>query len=135
MLSAALALLGSRRAVVVCGEDGLDEVTLGGSTFVSEVTPNGTTEYTWAPEQFGLTSGDTAALRVDGPEASAEVVRSVLDGKHGPQRDVVVLNAAAALWTAGRSDSLSECAGLAAEAIDRGVAKRTLANLVEASQS
>jgi len=135
MLSAALVLLGSRRAVVVCGEDGLDEVTLGGATFVSEVTPDGTTEYTWTPEQFGVTCGDTAALRVDGPEASAEVVRSVLDGKHGPQRDVVVLNAAAALWTAGKSDSLDQCAGLAGEAIDRGAAKKTLANLTEASQS
>jgi len=135
MLSAALALLGSDRAVVVCGEDGLDEVTLGGATFVSEVTPEGTSEHTWTPEQFGLTSGDTAALRVDGPEASAEVVRNVLEGKHGPQRDVVVLNAAAALWTAGKSDSPSQCAGLAAEAIDCGAAKRTLANLAEASQS
>lgn len=135
MLSAALALLGSERAVVVCGEDGLDEVTLGGATFVSKVTPEGTAELTWTPEQFGLTSGDTAALRVDGPEASAEVVRSVLDGKPGPQRDVVVLNAAAALWTAGKSDSLSQCAALAAEAIDGDAANRTLADLVEASQS
>jgi len=135
MLSAALALLGSQRAVVVCGEDGLDEVTLSGATFVSEVTSDGTAELTWTPEQFGLTSGDTAALRVDGPQASAEVVRSVLDGKHGPQRDVVVLNAAAALWTAGKSDSLSQCAELAAEAIDGGAAKRTLADLAEASRS
>lgn len=135
MLSAALALLGSQRAVVVCGEDGLDEVTLGGATFVSDVTHDGTKEHTWTPDQFGLPGGDTAALRVDGPEASAEVVRGVLDGKRGPQRDVVVLNAAAALWTAGKSDSLRQCAGLAAEAIDGGAAKRTLANLAEASQS
>lgn len=134
-LSAALALLGSQRAVVVCGEDGLDEVTLGGATFVTEVTPDGTAEHTWTPEQFGLASGDTAALRVDGPGASAEMVRSVLDGGKGPQRDVVVLNAAAALWTAGKSDSLDQCAGLAAEVIDSGAARKTLADLAETSQS
>jgi anthranilate phosphoribosyltransferase len=134
-LSAALALLGSQRAVVVCGEDGLDEVTLGGATHVSEVTPDGTQEHTWTPQQFGLASGDTAALRVDGPAASAQVVRSVLDGRRGPQRDVVVLNAAAALWTAGKSDALDQCAVLAAEAIDSGATAKILADLVEASQS
>lgn len=61
------------------------------------------------------------------------MVRSVLAGRPGPAREIVVLNAAAALWTAGRSDSLRECAGLAAEAIDRGAAADLLARLVERS--
>jgi len=135
MLSAALRLLGLQRAVVVCGEDGLDEVTLNGKTFVSDVTPDDTQEYSWTPEQFGLTSGDTASLRVDGPEASAAMIRDVLNGGRGAQRDIVVINAAAALWTARQSGSLEECSRMAAEAIDSGAANRVLADLVDASRS
>jgi len=135
MLSAALRLLGLQRAVVVCGEDGLDEVTLSGKTFVSDVTSDGIEEYSWTPEQFGLPRGDIASLRVDGPEASAEMIRGVLNGGQGAQRDIVVLNAAAALWTARQSDSLKECGEMAAEALDGGAAKRVLDGLVDASRS
>lgn len=135
MLSAALRLLGLERAVVVCGEDGLDEVTLSGNTFVSEVTSDGAQEYSWTPEQFGLTCGDMAPLRVDGPEASAAMIRDVLNGGRGPHRDIVVLNSAAALWTARQSESLEDCSKMAAEALDSGAAKEVLADLIDASRS
>ena len=133
--AAALGRLGGQRAVVVCGRDGLDEVTLAAETEVSEVTPQGTVTATWTPEVFGLASGDLSALRVDGPEASAAMIRHVLDGRPGPPRDIIVMNAAAALWTARRAESLRDAAGLAAAALDSGAAKQLLANLVDASHS
>jgi anthranilate phosphoribosyltransferase len=133
-LSAALQLLGSSRAVVVCGEDGLDEVTLGGSTFATEIAGASIREWTWRPEDFGIATADIAPLRVDGPEASAGVIRRILDGKTGAARDIVVLNAAAALWTAGRESSQQACAQAAAAAIDSGAASRLLENLVQASR-
>jgi anthranilate phosphoribosyltransferase len=135
LLAPALQLLGCRKAVVVCGEDGLDEVTLGGATNATEVTPQAIRELTWHPPDFGLAAGDLAPLRVDGPEASAAVIRGVLDGQPGPARDIVLINAAAALWTVGRDDSLHKCAEISAEAIDSGAAKRTLLELIDVSKS
>ncbi len=135
LLAAALQRLGGQQAVVVCGRDGLDEVTLTGETDVSQVTPDGIVDTAWSPDLFGVPPGDLSALRVDGPEASAALIRQVLDGRPGPARDIVVMNAAAALWTAQRADSLRDAAGLAAAALDSGAAKVLLANLVDVSHS
>jgi anthranilate phosphoribosyltransferase len=135
MLAAALQRLGGQRAVVVCGRDGLDEVTLAGETEVSEVTPNGIFLSSWSPEMFGMAAGDLAQLRVDGPEASAEMIRQVLDGRPGPARDIVMMNAAAALWTVRLVESLRDGVELAAAVLDSGAAKQRLADLVDASHS
>ena len=70
-------------------------------------------------------------MLIDGPEQSAAIIREILAGRSGPPRDVVVANAAAALWTAGRGDSLAACAELAAEAIDSGAARDLLKRLAE----
>ena len=138
-LAKALALLGTQRAIVVRGDDGLDEVTLAAPTQVSKVRhgqPGSNTaaqlaeqvgHFTWQPEDFGVPRSDLASLSVEGPEQSAAVIRLVLAGERGPARDITVLNAAAALWTAGKASSPRECAKLAAEAIDRGAAKDLLA--------
>lgn len=134
-LSAALALLGTERAVTVCGEDGLDEVTLAGKTNATEVTSSGIREFVWIPEDFGLRTTGLAPLRVDGPSASAEMIQSVLAGDSGPARDIVVLNAAAALWTASKDESPQVCAELAAAAIDSGGARELLDQLAKASHS
>jgi anthranilate phosphoribosyltransferase len=133
-LAAALRLLGSNRAAVVSGEDGLDELTLAGATNVSEVTPGAIRELQWHPEMFDVPRGELTALRVEGPQASAEMILGVLDGQAGPQRDIVVLNAAAALWIAAEGDSPPECARRAADAIDSGAARNVLHALVEASR-
>jgi len=131
-LAEALSLLGVRRALVVCGDDGLDEVTLGGTTHVSEVAAGRQPrEFVWRPEDFGLTPAGRETMLVDGPETSAALIRRILDGEPGPPRDVTVLNAAAGLWTAGRAAAPSECAALAQKAIDGGAAKNLLARLVE----
>lgn len=126
MLAEALGRLGTQRAIVVTGGDGLDEVTLAGPTYVVEVQGGGIQEWTWTPEDFGLAKSDLASLRVDGPRQSAALIREVLGGVIGPARDIVVANAAAALWTAGKAQTLAMGARLAGEAIDRGAAADVL---------
>jgi anthranilate phosphoribosyltransferase len=135
LLSQALTLLGTERTVVVCGAGGLDEVTLSGMTDVSEVRDGAVSETRWQPSNFRVAEAPLNALRVDGPAASADMIRAILDGKMGPSRDIVVVNAAAALWTAGEFDDLPAAAQRAAEAIDQGDAKRLLEQFVEASRA
>jgi anthranilate phosphoribosyltransferase len=134
-LAEALALLGVERGVVVCGEDRLDEVTISGPTRVTEATREGLRELVWQPEDFGLKRSPLDALIVDSPDASAAMIRSVLAGDPGPPRDIVVANAAAALWTVGKSESLVICANLAAGAIDSGKAGSLLKSLGEVSNA
>ena len=133
LMAAALQQLGTRRALVVCGEDGMDEVTLSGNTHVTEVIGSDLQEHTWSPSSFGLEMQSKESMIVDGPSASANMIRDVLSGQIGPSRDIVVLNAAAALWVAGKHESTSQCAHLAAQAIDSGRANEVLARLVELS--
>jgi anthranilate phosphoribosyltransferase len=134
LLSAAIALLGTRRTVVLCGDDGLDEVTLGGTTRVTIVTAEGIEEGAWQPQDFRLAAGELTTLRVDGPDGSARMIREILSGKPGLARDIVVMNSAAALWVAGHADSLADGAVQAAEAIDSDGAAGTLDQLVRLSQ-
>jgi anthranilate phosphoribosyltransferase len=131
LLAEALQMLGTRRTLVVHGVDGLDEVSLGAATEVTEAMADGLREFTWTPDDFGLPTISLEALQVDGPEASAAMIRGILDGQAGPPRDVVLANAAAALWTVGCESSLSRCAARAAEAIDGGAAKELLKRLAE----
>ncbi|MEX2115036.1 MAG: anthranilate phosphoribosyltransferase [Pirellulales bacterium] len=133
LLAEALALLGTQRAIVVQGEDGLDEVTLCGPTRVTEVANGNLRHFTWSAADFGLQPAGLEGVRVDGPQASAAVIRQVLVGTAGPARDIVVINAAAALWTASRADTPAAAALLATAAIDSGAAARLLEQLVELS--
>jgi anthranilate phosphoribosyltransferase len=135
LLAEALLLLGTRHAIVVQGEDGLDEVTLAGPTRVTEVVDGGLRNFTWTPSDFGLEPASLESLVVDSPTASAAVIRQVLNGTPGPPRDIVVLNAAAALWTAGKAASPREAAECAAAAIDSRAAEQLLARLVELSNA
>jgi anthranilate phosphoribosyltransferase len=131
LLSEALAMLGARRVLVVHGSDGLDEVTLGGTTYVTEASGADFRRFEWNPSDFELEPCSRHSLLVEGPEQSAAVIRDILDGQPGPPRDIVVANAAAALWTVGQDDSLATCAQLADEAIQSGKARQLLARLVE----
>jgi anthranilate phosphoribosyltransferase len=127
LLAAVLARSGHvRRAAVVSGSDGLDEVTLAGLTRVRVVESGTVRLETWLPEDFGLKSCPTNGLRVSGPEDSAERIRRTLAGEPGPVRDYVLANTAAALWVAGES-SLREGVARAATAIDSGASARLLA--------
>jgi anthranilate phosphoribosyltransferase len=126
--------LGTKRAVVV-GGDGMGEVTVTASTEVKEVSPTEIRSYTWRPEDFGLATAKRESLVVDGPQSSAAIIRDVFAGKNGPPRDMVLINAAAAMWITGSSDSLQGSAARAAEAIDSGAAHRLLLRLAEVSHS
>lgn len=131
LLSQALILLGTRRVLVVHGSDGLDEVTLSGPTYVTEASGQRLEQLVWEPSQFGLSPSSLEPIQVDGPDESAALIRAILAGQPGPARDIVVANAAAALWTVGRAAALDACARRAAEALDSGAAAALLARLVE----
>jgi len=131
LLAEALALLGTKRAMVVTGEGHFDEVTIAGPTRVTEVSEGKLREFTWNPSDFGLEQSPLDGLLVKGPEESAAMIRGVLAGDRGPARDIVVANAAAALCTAGRADTPAAAAELATTAIDSGAARDLLVGLVE----
>jgi anthranilate phosphoribosyltransferase len=128
-LAGALARLGTRRAVLVCSRDGLDEVSLSAPTQVREVRGGRVAAWEWAPADFGLEPCALADLRADGPEESAAVIRGVLDGHVGPARRMVLANASAALLVAERVGSPGEGVARAAEAIDGGRARQVLERL------
>ena len=135
LLAAALAKLEIRRAVVVCGEDGLDEVTIATKTHATLVEGHALRELVWEPGDFGVPTASLSALQADGPDASAVMIRDVLAGTPGAARDIVVLNAAAALWTAGIDEDLTRCQERVAAAIDSSAAADILARLGEVSHS
>lgn len=134
LVAETLASLGALRVLVVSGEEGLDEISIAGPTVVAEVDSGrvlGVRRV--APEDFGLDRSPLDALRVDSPEASASAIRGVLEGEAGPARDIVVLNAAAALVAAGRAPSIEGAIEPAARSIDSGAALAALARLVAAT--
>jgi anthranilate phosphoribosyltransferase len=134
-LGEALSRLGTRHAFVVCGHDGLDEVTLTGPTFVAEVRDGATHTHQWHPQDFGLPACRLEDLRVDSATESASRIRDVLGGTPGPSRDIVLANAAAGLLVAGHVSDLRTGVERAAHAIDAGRASRVLQSLVELTRS
>lgn len=135
ILAHALGRLGSRRAMVVHGCDGLDEITIAGPTMVAEWDGEDVREYRIHPEQVGLRPAPLESLRGGDVRENARALRSVLSGEPGPRRDVVLLNAAAALTVAGAAADLASGVILAARSIDSGTALAKLEALVEATQS
>ncbi len=133
LMAGALAHLGTRRALVVCGRDGLDEVSLSAPTLVREVRGHTVTAWEWTPADFGLEACTLAELQVDGPEASAATVRAILDGRSGAAARVVLANAAAGLLAAERVDTLAAGVALATEALASGRARAVLAKLLQES--
>jgi anthranilate phosphoribosyltransferase len=129
-----LGLLGCRHALVVHGEDGLDEITLGGQTTVCELMGDAITRYSIDPEEFGFPRVSMASLRGGLPQESAEIIRLVLGGEKGPQRNIVVLNAAGALVAGDLAENLEQGVHIAAEAIDSGRALEKLEGLIALSQ-
>jgi len=127
--------LGASRAMVVHSDDGRDEMSICDETVVAEVEGARIKTYRISPEDLGLERASLADLQVDGPEQSADVIRSVLSGDEGPQRDMVVLNAAAAVCVGGRADSLGMGILAAADSIDAGRAADALNHLVSLSHS
>ncbi len=129
----ALRRLGTRRALVVHGDDADDEVSLATSTMIHELTPNGVREYRFAPEDADIKRAPVEAIRGGTPEENAAHTRGVLEGRPGPYRDVTVLNAAAGLIAVEMASGWDEAIALAQRSIDSGEAGRTLERFIETS--
>src|SRR5207247_4246803 len=107
---------------------------IAGATNVTLVEAGGLTDLIWSPADFGLSAASLESLAAEDPAASAELIRRVLAGKPGPAREIVVINAAAALWVAGLASDLRAAARRAVEVIDSGAAREVLARLVETTR-
>jgi anthranilate phosphoribosyltransferase len=130
-----LARLGSRRALVVHGRDGLDEMSISGPTLVCELAGGGVRQYEVTPQEAGLTPSEAASVSGGTPEENAAALRDVLSGRPGPLRDIVLLNAAAGLVAIERASTLGEGVAQAADAIDSGAARERLERFVAVSNS
>jgi anthranilate phosphoribosyltransferase len=130
-LAQALLQLGLKRALVVHGWDGLDEITISGPTRVAEVRDGTVKLYEISPEQFGLQRSPLHTLQGGDAQVNAAIIRAILDGERSPKRDVVLLNAAAALVAAGQAESIGAAIPVAAYAIDSGQAKGRLQLLAQ----
>ena len=126
----ALSMLGLTRALVVHGSDGLDEITVTGSTRIAEVRNGAVRSYEVTPEQFGFTRSPMESLMGGDAAENAAIIRSILNGRHSAKRDIVLLNAAAALVTAARADSIAEALPLATKSLESGAASAKLEALI-----
>jgi anthranilate phosphoribosyltransferase len=133
-MAGALGQLKTERAVIV-GSPGCGELSLQGPTDVIEVSPRGQQATQWNPADFGLSPAGFETMKIDGPEASAALIRRILAGEQGPPRDMVVINAAAAIWIATPGISLMEAASRAQEAIGCGAAARLLGRWAAMTQA
>ncbi|MEJ2478830.1 MAG: anthranilate phosphoribosyltransferase [Acidihalobacter sp.] len=133
-LAEVLKRLGSRHVMVVHSEDGLDEISIAAPTKVAELRDGEIYTYRIAPEDYGLESASLDAIRVADPAASQAMMEGVLDGQPGPARDIVLLNAGAALYVAGVAESVGDGVTRAATSIDSGAARGRLDALAALSQ-
>ena len=126
----ALSMLGTHRALVVHGRDGLDEITITGPTRIAEVREGNVRTYEVTPEDFGMKRARLEDISGGDAAANAVIIREVLAGRKSPNRDVVLLNAAAALVAAGKAEHLGDALPLVAQSIDSGAAAAKLESLV-----
>lgn len=137
LLAHVLGSLGTKSALVVNGYGGLDELTVSGPNRVSHLREDGSVDtYELDPMEFGFEGASVSELRGGTPEDNAAIMRGILDGGiGGAKRDVVLLNAGAALWAAGKVQNLGDGINMAAESIDSGTALQKLDALIEKTQS
>jgi anthranilate phosphoribosyltransferase len=133
-MAGALALLGCDRALVVSSADGLDELSTSGPTHVVEVNGNEIERYVVAPGDVGLQEASHDAVRGGDPDDNAATTRAIFAGRGGPERDLALFNAGAAIYAAGRADSLRDGVELAARTVDGGAAAACLEAYVTLSQ-
>lgn len=129
-LARVLQTLGSRHVMVVHGEDGLDEITLSGITHVAELRNGEVTEYVLRPSDLGLQAAPLDSIRVDGKDSARDMFLGVMSDRPSPARDIVTLNAGAAIYVAGRAATLEQGVRTAAGLIASGAARRKLDELV-----
>ena len=133
LIARSLLILGSERAWVVHGADGIDEMSTTGHTKVSECRDGAMSTFYVHPSDFGIPKAERASLQGGNAATNAAIVRAVIGGEKGPKRDVVVLNAGASLFVAGKASSVREGIARASEAIDSGAARTKLDDMIAAS--
>ncbi len=131
LIAESLAALGLQRGFVVHGLDGLDEITTTAETVVLEIRGGAIAHMTLGPEDFGVQRASPGEIKGDDIEANMQIARAMLDGSKGPQRDIVLVNSAAALVAAGKARDFLQGMTIAADSIDSGSAKRKLEDLVK----
>ena len=129
-LAHVLQQLGSEHVMVVCGADGMDEISFSGDTYVAELKDGQVREYILNPQQFGLSLHDVAKIKVSNVADSKAMVLDVLAGKVGAARDIVLLNAGAAIYVAGLASTLQQGMETAAQMLDSGKAMQKLQQLI-----
>jgi anthranilate phosphoribosyltransferase len=134
-LAEVLRELGSRHALVVNGFDGLDEITLTGETQIAELKNGKVNNFSFDPKEFGYSLCSVADLKGAEPETNAEIMREILNGSSGPKTDIVVLNAAAAIYVGGKADSIEKGILVAINSIESGAASKKLEELCRVSNS
>jgi anthranilate phosphoribosyltransferase len=134
LVAGALARLGTEHAFVVSSEDGLDEISTSGSTQVAELAGGEIRRYKLTAEQFGIEPASEAELSGGGPEQNAEIIRRIFAGESGPRREIAALNAGAAIYVAGRAESIADGLELARGTIDCGAAQGTLEDFLRRSE-
>jgi anthranilate phosphoribosyltransferase len=127
--------LGSSNALVVHGFDGLDEITLTGETHVAELRNGNVTNFSLDPKELGFSLCSAADLKGGEPETNAELICEILTGKSGPKSDIVILNAAAAIYVGGKADSIEKGVRIASDSISSGAAAKKLEELCRVSNS
>lgn len=132
VVSKVLVKLGRERAIVMCGSDGLDEITTTGETYVNEINGKEIESYTITPEEFGIKRASLSEIEGGTPEENAEIILDILKGTKGPKRDIVVLNSAAALYVGKAVDDLKAGVSLAEKLIDDGAAYNKYQELIGA---
>jgi len=133
-LAEVLSRLGSKHVLVAHAQDGMDEISIGAPTFVAELKGGKIETYNIAPEDFGMNRGDVDSLGVDGADESLEVIKNVFQGETGAARDIVQLNAGAAIYVSGLTTTLADGVARAGQVIESGAAGEKLHALVELSQ-
>jgi anthranilate phosphoribosyltransferase len=133
-LAEVLQKLGSKHVLIVHSEDGLDEISIHGPTHVAELKDGKIRTYSVTPEEFGLTRASTESFRVDSVACSLALMQSVLNNEPGPARDIVALNAGAAIYAAGLAPSLKEGVKRASAVIASGAARAKLEALIAFSR-
>jgi anthranilate phosphoribosyltransferase len=125
--------LGAKHALVVHGEDGLEEITITGRTKVTELKDGRTSSYFVSPDEFGLQTAEKTDLTGGNAEDNAKITIDILEGKKGPKRDIVVMNSAASLITGEKANDFITAVKLSSGAIDSGAARKKLDEVRELS--
>jgi len=132
-LAHVLKQLGSEHVMVVCGADGMDEISFTGDTYIAELKHGEVVEYTLNPTQFGLGLHELSSIKVSNAQESKDIILELLAGKTGPARDIVLLNAGAAIYVSGVATTLADGIKAAATMLDNGLAMQKLQALIAAT--